>query len=144
MDMSLLISLFALLVSLITFLIEFVYFRKNYKMERYNAFLSFWVEVDDIFIDYPYLHKYFYDNKYVNEIPYNENEKELAICIAEKFRDVFQYSEEISYSIDKKYSKSYYEYMHRIQNTKVYKIANALNPIEYEKTTPIGSLQKDK
>lgn len=132
MDSSDIISIIAALISLASFYVALVYSKKSYRTSEYNRFLEYWIEMDDIFIKHPEIHKYFYGNA-KDKIPNNENEKEIAICIAERFRDTFQYSEITSTSIPKDHKESYEEYKERIKATAIYQYACSQNLTLYEK-----------
>ena len=134
------ILLLSLLVSLGALIVSLAYNRTTHVENAYERFLSFWIEMDSCFIEHPSVHKYFYDCEWNNRLPdEGSSEYELALCIAEKFRDVFQYSEQIARDIPKKYKASYYDYMNRIMNTAIYKRMDEKNPIAYSSNHRIGS-----
>ncbi len=134
------ILLLSLLVSIGALIVSLTYNKFVHIENSYERFLSFWIEMDSCFIEHSSVHKYFYDSEWNNRIPDEESDDyEIALCIAEKFRDVFQYSEQISKDIPEKYKPSYYDYMNRIMNTAIYKRMDEKNPIMYSKNHRIGS-----
>ena len=81
--------------------------------QAYQQFAQMWFELDKIFIDHPYMHKYFYKfnekQDYVDLKPEEDN-YDLGICIAEMFCDVFQYSEPLEKYLTKEDRDSYRDY----------------------------------
>lgn len=92
------------------------------------------------------MHKYFYDNIMPDPVK-DKEDYELGICIAEQFREVFQYSAPLADQLPEfyfDYVKSYEEYMARISNTKIYREADKKNPIQFIKKHTIGMLDSEK
>ena len=118
--------------------------KEDIAMDVHRQFAEMWFMMDGIFIEYPELHQYFYpsgDIDYRKKLPQDPRDMERAICIAEKFRDVFQYSEHMAKSIIDLYEgdcASYLMYMQRIQNTEIYKEMNRRNHINIEDRKQIG------
>lgn len=140
MTLNDIILLFSLLTSLVALFFSLVHDRTTNAELAYEKFFSFWLEMDSCFIDHPSIHKYFYDNAWTNKLPPEVGDDyDLALCVAERFRDVFQYSEQIARNVPSQYKESYYEYMNRIMNTAIYKEMDKKNPIAYTKKYRIGS-----
>lgn len=140
---EILVSIFALIISLGAFvaaMISSVYARRSYQDNVYEIFFKMWFTMDQIFIEYPHMHKYFYDN--IMPDPATQKEDyELGICIAEQFREVFQYSAPLADQLPEyyyDYVRSYEDYMARISSTSIYREADKKNPIQFSKQHRIG------
>ena len=104
------LSVTALVISFIVFFRDQIALRD----QAYDRFSQLWTEMDNTFVKYPQLHKYFYkDNngEYTEDFSSLEDEdKERLICIAERFNDVFQYTFPMEKYITRKDRKSYVAY----------------------------------
>ncbi len=112
--MELIISIVAIVISLLALFNE----RTSLHDQAYDKFSQLWFDMDQIFIDYPYMRKYFYANEkgeYVS-IASDDDHYDLAICIAERFSDVFQYTEPMEKYLKKEDRKSYAAYKKMIQS----------------------------
>ncbi|MBQ6628245.1 MAG: hypothetical protein IJH65_05440 [Methanobrevibacter sp.] len=113
---SLIISIVAVITSVGTL------FAQNYgnKKSTNALFANLWIELDQIFIDHPDMHKYFYSHSTdINEVnpnpaPVVEKDYEQALCIAERIVDVFQYAELFKDSLSKKDKDSYEKFKLRM------------------------------
>ena len=85
------ISLAALILSIVAIVFQ----RESLKDEAYNRFSQLWFDMDQVFIDHPQMHKYFYRNRdgAYAAIEASHPDYELAVCIAERFCDAFQYTD---------------------------------------------------
>lgn len=131
---SLILSIIAVIVSIGSWITQ----SKSNEKEANAVFANLWLDLDQMFIDHPEMHKYFYTHNTKKEkstemdlqpeaIPSDESTYELAICIAEKMVDAFQYAELFKDSLSKKDQKSYYEYRDKIFNTDF--MRNTVKPI---------------
>lgn len=113
--MELILSIVAIVISLIALLFELIsliFEKVSLHDQAYDKFSQLWFSMDQVFIEYPYMRKFFYpdsDGNYASIV--NDDEKsELAICIAERFCDVFQYTEPWEKYLKKDDRKSYVAY----------------------------------
>lgn len=104
--------------------------------------------MDEVFVEQPHMHKYFYEvgclipNK--NGSDKEKDDYELGICIAEKFREMFQYSEPLTKYISNEFVESYYNYLKKITSTAMYMEADRRNPIQYTTEHKIGDIVKKR
>lgn len=113
--MELAISIVAIVISFIALFND----RVSLHDQAYDKFSQLWFGMDQIFIDYPYMHKYFYkndDNEYAT-IDINNKDFELAVCISERFCDVFQYTDPWEKYLNNKDRDSYVKYKQMILNS---------------------------
>lgn len=149
---TIIISVIALFTAAITAIIE----NRNHRVDVYTEisreFAEMWFEMDGLFIDSPGLHQYFYpteEGKPCCSMP-EEGTRDYyqAICIAEKFRDIFQYSEHLAVQLfdngNKEDAYSYYMYMKRISACPIYAEMERLNPVEINTVRPIGKTLEEK
>ena len=75
--------------------------------------------MDQLFIDHPDMHKFFYkdsNNCYAKITP-DMKEYELVLCIAEKFKDVFQYTFPLEKYLNRRDRVSYAKYKEMIMDS---------------------------
>ena len=113
--MELIISIIAIVISLFALFNE----RTSMHDQAYDKFSQLWFGLDQIFIDYPYMRKFFYyDNAKEYAVIDSDNEDyDLALCIAERFSDVFQYTEPWEKYLKKEDRDSYTAYKQMIQGS---------------------------
>ena len=119
--MELALSIAAIVISLIAIFNE----RVSLHDQAYDKFSQLWFGMDQIFIDYPYMHKYFYKDEKGEYFPISTESKdfELAVCIAERFSDVFQYTDPLEKYLSKKDRDSYIKYKQMILNSPIVSMA---------------------
>ncbi|MBQ9910087.1 MAG: hypothetical protein IJM50_01030 [Lachnospiraceae bacterium] len=124
MDAGIVISIVALVFSLFTFIHE----RLNLHDQAYNLFSQYWLSLDGFFIDHPGLHKYFYPDKEGKYVAMEEDDpdRELALCVAEEFMDVFQYAETYKRYLKKEDRNSYEKYRISVMNSPLMKEARGV------------------
>lgn len=114
--MELAISIIALVVSLIAIFNE----RTSLHDQAYDKFSQLWFGMDQVFIDYPRMHKYFYkENGVYTDLDENNKDFELGICIAEKFCDVFQYTAPLEKYLKRTDRESYVQYKEMVLSSPI-------------------------
>lgn len=106
--MEMIFSVIAVVISLIALISD----RVSLHDQAYDKFSQLWFGMDQLFIDYPHMHKYFYynENKQYSSIDKDNKDYQLAICIAERFLDVFQYTDPLEKYLKKADRESYKQY----------------------------------
>ena len=119
--MELIFSVVAVVISIIALVND----RISLHDQAYDKFSQLWFGMDQLFIDYPHMHKYFYydDKKNYCLVKKDSTEYELAICIAERFMDVFQYTDPLEKYLKKEDRDSYAEYKKMIMGSPAVKEA---------------------
>ena len=113
--MELIISIAALVISLCAFFID----RASLKDQAYDRFTQLLFGMDEVFIEHPEMHKYFYPDeqgKYA-ELKEDSEEFELAVCIAQRFSDAFQYTAPLEKHLNESNRKSYTAYKNMISES---------------------------
>lgn len=110
------LSIIALVIAIFTFVSE----RISMRDKAYSKFSDIWLDMDQVFIDHPSLHKYFYTQETLDN---KSTEYDLALCIAERFLDVFQYTKPLEKYLNKNDRQSYHEYRTKIENSPIMKEA---------------------
>ena len=110
--MEMIISIIALVISLCAFFID----RASLKDQAYDRFTQLWFGMDEVFIEHPEMHKYFYRDEQGNyaELKEDSEEYELAICIAQRFCDAFQYTAPLEKHLNESNRNSYIAYKNMI------------------------------
>lgn len=121
---SLVISIAAVVATVWTVQVQ----RENNQKNANAVFANLWFELDQLFVEQPHMHKYFYTHcteegvdpgkKTVTEITSDDDNYELALCIAERMVDVFQYAELFKHSLSETDKNSYEEFKKSIFLTK--------------------------
>ncbi len=120
--MELILSIVAIVVSLFALFND----RTSLHDQAYEKFSQLWLDMDQLFVDHPEMHKYFYKNhngEYA-EISKDMKEYEQALCIAEKFKDIFQYTSPFEKYLTQSDRKSYNEYKRMILESPIIKISS--------------------
>lgn len=124
------LSLIALVVSIIALVSGFIsnkYENASFMDQVYQRFAQMWFDMDQIFIQHPHMHKYFYrDSKTGSYADINPDSEdfELALCIVEMFSDIFQYTEPLEKYLLENDKNSYNDYK---------KMINASPAVKYSK-----------
>lgn len=63
-----------------------------HEAEFYQTFINYWIEADNLFVQYPECRKYFYDGADVSELDPESDEFQRVMAITEYFDDLFRYS----------------------------------------------------
>ena len=110
--MELIISIIAIVLSLIAIINE----RESLHDQAYDRFSQLWFGMDEVFIQHPEMHKYFYydNNGEYASIGEKDDCYELAVCIAERFCDAFQYTAPLEKYLSRNDRKSYLKYKEMI------------------------------
>lgn len=113
--MELVFSIVAIVISLLALFNE----RTSLHDQAYDRFAQLWFDMDQILIDYPHMRKYFYTDEKGEYTPISPDDGhyELALCIAERFSDVFQYTEPMEKYLKKEDRRSYIAYKNMIQSS---------------------------
>lgn len=125
--MEVVLAIAAFAVSVVALISNFMTNRHesvSFKDQVYDRFAQMWFDMDQIFIDHPQMHKYFYRNyitgKYA-ELLEDHDDFELGLCISEMFSDVFQYSEPLEQYLTKEDRASYRDYKKMIMDAPIVK-----------------------
>lgn len=120
--MELAISLAALALSLFAIIND----RVSLHDQAYERFSQLWFGMDQVFIENPHMRKYFYtdENGNYGQVSKEDNTFELAVCIAERFCDAFQYTDPLEKYLSKKDRRSYVKYKEMILQSPVVKASN--------------------
>ena len=125
--MEIILAVAAFAVSVVALISNFMTNRHesvSFKDQVYDRFAQMWFDMDQIFIDHPQMHKYFYRNhitgKYA-ELSEDHDDFELGLCISEMFSDVFQYSEPLEQYLTKEDRASYRDYKKMIMDALIVK-----------------------
>ena len=102
--------------------------RENNQKNANAVFANLWFELDQLFVQQPHMHKYFYTHctekgagpgkKSVAKITADSKDFDLALCIAERMVDVFQYAKLFKDSLSDADKNSYEEFKKSIFLTK--------------------------
>ena len=87
--------------------------RKSFREQTYQGFVGTWFDLGRIFIDYPELRAYFYDNHPLSNDDANY-QRIMAICVF--FDDCFAYTESQAVIIPDELQDSYYKYKEKIKS----------------------------
>ena len=133
---SIVISFVAVMISIGTIYVQIKGNQKNVN----SIFANLWFDLDQVFTDHPEMHKYFYSHstdgymtskELITTIPEpqkeNEEEFELALCIAERIVDVFQYADLFKDSLNQEDRDSYERYRKRMLSIPF--MTNVVKPI---------------
>lgn len=121
--MEYVLSIVATIISLVAIVMQ----RMSLHDQAYEKFMRIWLDMDQLFVDHPEMHKFFYkdqDGKYA-EISKAMDEYPLAVCIAEKFKDIFQYTFPFEKYLTAQDRDSYIKYKKMIGNSPVIRLFNA-------------------
>ena len=121
---SLIISIVAVVAAIGTVILQVISNHAQIKRNQKDinaVFANLWIELDQMFIEHPNMHKYFYahdikkDDSPLSGQPeaVPEEDYELAICIAERIVDVFQYAELFKDSLNTTDRESYEQFKKR-------------------------------
>lgn len=127
--MDIILAVLALVVSAFALISNFTtnkYERNSFEDQVYERFAQMWFDMDQVFISYPHMHKYFYrggENNGYALMMREDKDFELGICIAEMFCDVFQYSEPLEKYLSKEDKASYEDYKRMIMASPIVQIA---------------------
>lgn len=130
--LPIIISVLAMMGAIATAVAQVYSNRKNANA----VFSNLWFELDQMFIENPKFHKYFYTHcTEQKDGPYdvapidNDNTEtfEQALCIAERIVDVFQYAELFKKSLNKSDLESYEKFKKRMFSTSF--MRNTVKPI---------------
>ena len=119
--MELILSIVAIVISLIAIMNE----RISLHDQAYEKFSQLWLDMDQLFVDHPEMHKFFYkdqDGHYATITP-EMKEYEQALCIAERFIDVFQYTSPLEKYLKNSDRESYLQYKEMINNSPILNIS---------------------
>ena len=124
--MELVFSIVAIVLSLIAIVNE----RMSLHDEAYDKFSQFWFGIDDLFIEHPEMRKYFYRDKKGNYAPICESDDsfELAVCIAERICDVFQYTKQLEKYLESRDFIEYKKYKEMIMCSPIFEKADLIDP----------------
>jgi len=111
---AVLISLCALSVTLY----ESIQTRKSLREQTYQGFIGTWFDLGRIFIEYPELRPYFYDNLALTE---NDENYQRVMAIAVFYDDCFAYTESQATYIPKDLKESYNKYKDRIESMNAFR-----------------------
>ncbi len=110
------LSIIALVVSVFTLIANFIrnnYARSSFEDKVYERFVQMWTDIDKVFIEHPNMHKFFYYDRvsqtYAKLLP-GDKDFGLGICIAEMFRDAFQYAAPLEKYLSENDKQSYEDY----------------------------------
>lgn len=125
--MEMTISIIALVISIFALIPKFAsnrYARSSYKDQVRDRFVQMLDDMDKVFVEHPEMHKYFYfdeTNKTYAELLPGNKDYELGLCIAEMFRDAFQYILPLKEHLSEYDRESYEDYKKMIESSPIYR-----------------------
>lgn len=131
--MDMVIAILALVISAFALVSNFTsnkYEREALRDQIYQRFAQMWFDMDQIFIDYPYMRKYFYqggENYGYAVLKPEDKDFDRGLAIAERFCDVFQYSEPLEKYLKEDDLASYLDYKEMILAAPIVKLTQQRN-----------------